>query len=50
MMPLENELLRQGVERLQAGEYDTALNLFDQAIAHNPKQPDAWYQKGLVLH
>jgi tetratricopeptide (TPR) repeat protein len=49
MMSLENELLNQGVERLQAGDCEAALNLLDQAIAENPEQPDAWYQKGLVL-
>jgi tetratricopeptide (TPR) repeat protein len=48
-MPLENELLNQGLERLQAGDYEAALNLLDRAIAENPRQPDAWYQKGLVL-
>ncbi|NJR52311.1 MAG: tetratricopeptide repeat protein [Leptolyngbyaceae cyanobacterium CSU_1_3] len=49
MIPLENELLNQGVERLQAEDYEAALNLLEQAITENPQQPDAWYQKGLVL-
>jgi tetratricopeptide (TPR) repeat protein len=49
MMPLENEFLSQGVERLKAGDYEAALNLLDQAIAENQQQPDTWYQKGLML-
>jgi CHAT domain-containing protein/Flp pilus assembly protein TadD len=48
-MPLENELLNQGVERLQEGDYEAALNLLDRAIAQNSQQADAWYQKGLLL-
>ena len=48
-MPLENELLNQGIERLQSGDYEAALNLLNRAIAENPQQPDSWYQKGLVL-
>jgi tetratricopeptide (TPR) repeat protein len=48
-MDSENDFLSQGVERLQAGEYKKALILLDQAIVQNPQQPDAWYQKGLVL-
>jgi tetratricopeptide (TPR) repeat protein len=49
MMPLGNELLNQGIERLQAGDYEAALILLDRAIAQNPEQPDGFYQKGLVL-
>jgi CHAT domain-containing protein/Flp pilus assembly protein TadD len=49
MMPLENELLSQGVEKLQSGDYGAALELFDKVLAQNPQQPNAWYQKGLAL-
>lgn len=48
-MDSENDFLSQGVERLQAGEYEAALILFEQAIVQNPQQPDSWYQKGLAL-
>lgn len=48
-MLLENELLSQGIELLQAGEYEAALELLEQAIAQNPQQPDAWYQKSSRL-
>jgi CHAT domain-containing protein/tetratricopeptide (TPR) repeat protein len=48
-MHLENELLSQGVEQLQAGDYGAALELFDKAITQNPQQPDSWYQRGLAL-
>jgi tetratricopeptide (TPR) repeat protein len=49
MMPLESELLDQGLERLQAGDYEAALELFDKVLAQNPQEPNAWYQKGLAL-
>jgi tetratricopeptide (TPR) repeat protein/CHAT domain-containing protein len=49
IMDSENDFLSQGVERLQAGEYEAALIFLDQAIVQNPQQADAWYQKGLVL-
>jgi tetratricopeptide (TPR) repeat protein len=49
MMPLENELLSQGLKRLQAADYEEALKLFEQAIAQNPQQTDAFYQRSLRL-
>jgi Flp pilus assembly protein TadD len=49
MMPLENELLSQGVEQLQSGDYGAALELFDKVLEQNPQEPNAWYQKGLAL-
>jgi tetratricopeptide (TPR) repeat protein len=48
-MDSENDCLSQGVEKLQAGEYEEALILLDRAIVQNPQRPDAWYQKGLAL-
>jgi CHAT domain-containing protein/Flp pilus assembly protein TadD len=48
-MDSENDFLSQGVERLQAGEYEAALIFLDQAIVQNPQQANAWYQKGLAL-
>ncbi len=48
-MDSENDFLSQGMERLQTGEYEAALNFLEQAIVQNPQQPDTWYQKGLAL-
>ena len=29
---------------------DEAIAAFDEAIRLNPKEPDVWYNKGIVLH
>ena len=44
-----NELVRLGKKQLDDGHYDDALNLFEQAISLNQKDPDLWNLKGIVL-
>ena len=44
-----NELVRLGKKQLDDGHYDDALNLFEQAISLNQKDPDLWNFKGITL-
>ena len=38
-----------GKKQLDDGYYDKALNLFEQAILINQKDPDLWNLKGIAL-
>ena len=38
-----------GKKQLDDGHYDDALNLFEQAILLNQKDPDLWNLKGIAL-
>lgn len=38
-----------GIEQFQAGDYQTALVSFDQALALNPNNSDTWTYRGVVL-
>ena len=44
-----NELVILGKKQLDDGHYDNALNLFEQAILLNQKDPDLWNLKGIAL-
>ena len=44
-----NELVILGKKQLDDGHYDNALNLFEQAILLNQKDPDLWNLKGITL-
>jgi tetratricopeptide (TPR) repeat protein len=34
---------------LESGDFDKALDFFEQALLLNPKNPDLWNYKGIVL-
>ncbi len=44
------EYLQQGIAQAKQGEYETAIELFDKAIAVNFKSPEAYYQRGLAYN
>ena len=44
-----NELIIKGKKHLKEGHYNEALNLFEQAILLNQKDPDLWNLKGVTL-
>ena len=44
-----NGLVILGKKQLDDGDYDDALNLFEQAILLNQKDPDLWNLKGIAL-
>ena len=44
-----NGLVTLGKKQLDDGRYDNALNLFEQAILLNQKDPDLWNLKGIAL-
>ena len=44
-----NELVILGKKQLDDGHYDNALNLFEQAMLLNQKDPDLWNLKGIAL-
>ena len=44
-----NRLVMIWKKQLDDGYYDKALNLFEQAILINQKDPDLWNLKGIAL-
>ena len=44
-----NELIMLGKKQLEDGNYNDALNSFEQAILLNQKDPDLWNFKGITL-
>ena len=38
-----------GKKQLEDGQYENALNLFEQAILLNQNDPDLWNLKGITL-
>ena len=42
-------LVALGKKQLEDGQYDDALNSFEQAILLNQKDPDLWNLKGITL-
>jgi len=44
-----NGLVTLGKKQLDDERYDDALNLFEQAILLNQKDPDLWNLKGIAL-
>ncbi len=45
----EDELLQDGIAKLQDGDTEAALACFEQVLEKNVLTKDAWYQKGLAL-
>ena len=45
---MEQKYLQQGITQTKQGNYETAIDFFNQAIAINPKCPEAYYQRGLA--
>ena len=48
MAEIEN-LIRNGVENLEDGNFEDALSYFEQALLLKPDDPDLWNQKGVAL-
>ena len=44
-----NNFAALGKKQLEDGQYDDALNSFEQAILLNQKDPDLWNLKGIAL-
>ncbi len=44
-----NKLAMLGKKQLDDGQYNEALNSFEQAILLNQKDPDLWNLKGITL-
>ena len=44
-----NRLITLGKEQLDYGNYDNALDFFEQAISLDQKDPDLWNLKGIAL-
>ena len=44
-----DELIKMGKKKLEDGQYDDALNLFQKAILLNRNDPDLWNLKGVTL-
>jgi len=44
-----DELIMLGKKQLEDGNYNDALNSFEQAILLNQKDPDLWNLKGIAL-
>nr|ACF09837.1 FOG TPR-repeat protein [uncultured marine crenarchaeote AD1000-207-H3] len=44
-----NSFIALGKQQLEDGQYDDALNSFEQAILLNQKDPDLWNLKGVAL-
>ena len=44
-----DRLVMVGKKQLQDGNYNEALNSFEQAILLNQKEPDLWNLKGVAL-
>jgi tetratricopeptide (TPR) repeat protein len=45
-MPMHEDLYQQGIAQAEAGAWQDALKLFDQALQHAPDWSDAYYQRG----
>ena len=43
------EFVLRGKSFLESGDFDKALDFFEQALLLNPKNPDLWNYKGIVL-
>ena len=43
------EFVLTGKSFLESGDFDKALDFFEQALLLNPKNPDLWNYKGIVL-
>ena len=48
-MELIDKLIMLGKKQLDDGQYDDALNSFEQAILLNQNDPDLWNFKGVTL-
>ena len=44
-----NKLVMLGKKQLEDGQYNDALNSFEQAILFNQQDPDLWNLKGVAL-
>jgi len=42
-------LIQNGIKNLQDGNFEVALNFFEQALILKPDDPDLWNQKGVTL-
>ncbi len=47
---MEREFLQQGITLAKNGDYQTAIALFNRAIAVNEQSPEAYYRRGLAYY
>ena len=43
------EILKKGVNFLEDGKYEEALDCFEKILVINPDDPDIWNKKGVAL-
>lgn len=48
--PVEPSLLQKGTDKLNAGQYEDAIKLFNEAIAKQPDNPVVYYYRGFCLY
>ena len=44
------EFLQQGISQARKGDYETAIDFFNKAIASNPQSAEAYYHRGLAYY
>jgi len=45
----EKVLITKGMDRVKRGQFQEAVEIFDRALAANPRLPEAWNNKGVAL-
>jgi len=50
MRSKEKVLLHKGMDRVKREEFQEAIEFFDQVLEMNPKNADAWNNKGVALY
>ncbi|UEC43044.1 MAG: TPR-repeat protein [Methanothrix sp.] len=50
MKSKEKVLLHKGMDRVKRGEFQEGIEFFDQVLEMNPKNADAWNNKGVALY
>ena len=43
------EILKKGMNFLEDGKYEEALDCFEKILASNPSDPNIWNKKGVAL-
>jgi len=43
------EIMKKGVNFLEDGKYEEALDCFEKILVSNPNNPDIWNKKGVAL-
>ncbi len=43
------DILKKGMDFLEDGKYEEALDCFEKILVSNPNDPDVWNKKGVAL-